>query len=114
MPFVLSQKSSYTWPVKYEYPKDGGRFEPVEFNAEFKRLPQSRLDEIHKAAKNGTLEDISLIEEVLLGWSAIKTTSGDEFECNDANRSILLDLPGMRAAIVNAFAISITGAPRKN
>lgn len=112
--FVLSQKTTYTWPVKYEYAKDDGRFEKTEFSAEFRRLPQSRLDEIHKQARDGTLEDESLIDSVLIGWSGIKTADGDEFTVNEGNRAILLDLPGMRAAIINAYAASIAGAPRKN
>lgn len=114
MAFVMSQKASYTWPVKYEYPKDDGRFEKVEFTAEFKRLPQSRLDEIHKCVLDGTLDDGTIIEEVLVGWSGIKTSTGEDFLSNDANRVILMDLTGMRAAIVTAYAASIHGAPRKN
>lgn len=112
--FILSQKTSYTWPVKYEYAKDDGRFEKTEFTVEFKRMPQSKLDEFHKQAKDGSLDDEALLDTVLISWSGIKTAGGDEFTVNEGNRSILLDLPGMRAAIVGAFAASIMGAPRKN
>lgn len=114
MAFVISNKSSYTWPVKYESPGNDGRYEKSEFLAEFKRLPQSKLDELHEAAKSGTLKDEDVLSDVLLGWSGIKTSTGDSFEYNEANRVVLLELPGMRSAIINAFTGSITGAARKN
>lgn len=112
--FVLSQKDHYTWPVKYEFPTDKGRYEKVEFIAEFKRLPQQRLDEFAKMAKEDRLDDIALIDEVLTGWSGIKTADGQEFEYSEQNRTTLLELAGMRAAIVFSFIGSIGGAPRKN
>lgn len=114
MPFVLSNKQSYLWPVKYEAPRDGGKTDTFEFQAEFKRLPQSRLDEIRKKADARELTDDDLVAEILVDWKGIKTSEGDDFVCNDVNRRILLDEPGMRGAIVIAFFDSLRGAPRKN
>jgi hypothetical protein len=114
MAFILSQKNSYTWPVKYEAAKDDGKMEKSEFLAEFKRLPQSRLDDYHARAKKFEVDDTEFLAEVLLGWSGIKTVEGEEVAFNDLNKRILLDLPGMRAAIVNAYFGSVLGAGRKN
>jgi hypothetical protein len=114
MAFILSQKSSYTWPVKYGTPKDAGKIEKSEFMAEFKRLPQSRLDAIQKQALDNAVDDDQFIGEILIGWSGIKTPEGEEVLFNEATRSVVLDLAGMRAAIVQAFFDSIAGAARKN
>lgn len=114
MAFILSQKASYTWPVKYDAPRDGGKYDRHEFMAEFKRLPQSRLDEIQKQAKDNAVNDGEFLDEILLGWSGIKDEQGEDVPFNEAARRIVLDLPGMRAAIVLAFFGSLEGAPRKN
>ena len=114
MAFILSQKSSYTWPVKYVTPKDDGKYEKSEFLAEFKRLPQSRLDEIQKQARDQKVDDDEFIHEVLVGWSGIKTPEGEEVPFNEANRRVVFALTGMRSMILRAFFESIEGAFRKN
>ena len=43
MAFVLKQSDSYTWPVTFDIPVDGGRHERQTFDGEFKRLPQSKI-----------------------------------------------------------------------
>lgn len=114
MAFVLSQSPHYEWPVEYRTPIDGGKYKPAEFTAEFKRLSQSRLDDIFKGATEDEVDDDAVIDEVLVGWSGIKDQEGNEFECNEANRRILMDLPGMRATLLRAYFGSIEGAARKN
>lgn len=114
MAFVLSQTPHYEWPVEYRTPIDGGKYKPSAFVAEFKRLPQSRLDEIFKGATEDEVDDDAVLDEVLMGWSDIKDQEGNEFECTDANRRILLDLPGMRSTLLRAYFGSIEGAARKN
>ncbi|MCR4300619.1 MAG: phage tail assembly chaperone, partial [Sulfuricaulis sp.] len=107
--------TSYTWPVKYNLPKDGGKYEKVEFMGEFRRLSQSRLDELMRLARDGQIEDSGFVDEILLGWSGIKTGTGEEFEYSGANQRILLDLfPGLRGAIVLAYQESLMGVLRKN
>ena len=112
--FKLSDKTSYTWPVKYRVP-DGGKYADVEFTAEFKRLTSSRLEQLARDAGEGKVNDDTFIAEVLLGWSGIKTAAGEEFEYSAGNRDLLLDtFPGLRYAVVTAFQESIAGAVRKN
>jgi hypothetical protein len=112
--FKLSEKTSYTWPVKYRLP-DGGKYDNVEFVAEFKRLSQSRLEELAGQARDGKIKDEAFVEEILLGWSGIKTAAGEEFEYSAGNRDLLLDtFPGLRYAVVTAFQESIQGSVRKN
>lgn len=114
MPFVLSQKQSYTWPVKYRAPRGDGKTDEFEFTAEFRRVSQSRFVEMLQQIEAKNLTDNDLIDEVLIDWNGIKGTDGQDFTYNDTNKQILLDLLGMPAAIVGAFFDSLRGAPRKN
>jgi hypothetical protein len=68
-------------------PADGGKREKATFSAVFKRLSQSRINEIQtevqrrvKAAEagedvRGSISDVSLADEILLGWEDV--TDGD-------------------------------------
>ena len=60
MAFVLKQSATYTWPITVIIPMDGGRRDKHTFDGEFRRLPQSRINEIIKlarAAERGRLND---------------------------------------------------------
>lgn len=115
MTFVLSQKESFTWPVTYRMPKDGGKYDKQEFTVEFKRLPESRIREIKEQADRSEIEDDALIAEILLGWSGIRTAEGEEFPYNETNKRVLFDLfPGVRAAIILTWFAALGGAVRKN
>ncbi len=112
--FVLSQKETYPWPVVYEAAGAAGRFEKSQFTAEFRRLSQSRLKELHDQGATGRIDDEQFCEEVLVGWSGIKDAQGEDFPDTPVNRRLLFDLAGMTAAIVRAYLDSVPGAPRKN
>ena len=80
MSFVLKQSDTYTWPIQLILPVDGGRREKHTFDGEFKRLPQSRINEIIKQARkmesvvtdeDDFLEDQAAAKEVLVGWSGV-------------------------------------------
>ena len=44
MGFAIKQTASYFWPVVVELPADVGRFEKHTFDAEFRRLNQTRIE----------------------------------------------------------------------
>ena len=111
--FVISQSSSYWWPVKVEVPTDGGKWSTQTFDAEFKRLPQSRIDEIRGGASDD-MKDGDLAREVVVGWRGINDADGNEVPFSDAMLAKLLDVPTVGAFIVRAYIDSLTGAKRKN
>jgi hypothetical protein len=51
--FILSQSSSYKWPVSVDFPVDGGKYEKQTFDAEFKRMSQPQIEETHRAVRSG-------------------------------------------------------------
>jgi len=110
MAFVLKQSDSYRWPVSFKLPTDGGKHEKQSFEAEFKRLPQSRIMEIQtqaqrliKAAEDGEqmegISDLSVADEVLVGWSGIVDEDGEEVPFSKANKAVLLEVPMLAASV---------------
>lgn len=111
--FVLSQSSSYTWPVTVEFPVSGGKYDKQTFDAEFKRLPQSAIKELTDRAAKGELNDSDFVKEILVGWKGI-TDGKDEVPFSSQALEQLLEIPLVAAAIAQAFFGSVAGARRKN
>ena len=123
MAFVLSQSDSYTWPVTLVIPVDGGRREKHPFDAEFKRLSQTRINEIVRQAKESSgeiakdpamLEDQTACAEILIGWSNVVDDKGDDVPFSIKALDQLLELPTIAAQIIRAWSESLEVAKRKN
>ena len=126
MAFVLNQSQSYSWPVSIQLPADGGKREKSSFDALFKRLPQSRINEIQqlvqqriKSAERGDeldngVTDQSIAAEILVGWSGILDADGDDVPYSEAVKAQLLDVPMMAGALIEAYFTSLVELKRKN
>ncbi len=126
MAFVLSQSQSYSWPVVLRLPADGGKREKSTFDAVFKRLPQSRINEIQqlvqqrlKAAEHNEdldngVTDQSIADELLVGWSGVVDADGDEVPFTEAAKTQLLDVPMVAGALIGAYFESLVEQKRKN
>lgn len=119
MAFVLKQSDTYTWPVSFDIPVDGGRHERQTFDGEFKRLPQSRVGPL--VAELQQLEDLreldritELAKEVLVGWSGVTGDDGKEIPFSEKAVGQLLEVPLLAVSIIKAYMDSIKGAKRKN
>lgn len=111
--FKIVQNPTYSWPVTVELPTDGGKTEKATFDAEFKRLTQTRVDEIKKAVERGEMTDADLAREALVGWSGVVDGDG-QVPYSEKARDQLLDIPMVSTAIVMALLGSLNGAKRKN
>lgn len=126
MAFVLKQSDSYTWPVSIKLPANGGKRERQTFDAEFKRLPQSRINEIQRevqlrvsAAERGEdngegISDQSIADEILVGWDGIVDGDGEPVPFSNAVKAQLLDVPMMAGSLVAAYFESLVEQKRKN
>lgn len=121
--FVLKQSDSYSWPITLVLPVDGGRREKHTFDGEFRRLPQSRINEIIRLARamergrveeGEELQDQDAAREVLAGWSGVVDDDGKEIKFGDAALTQLLEIPTVAAQIVRAWFDSLEVAKRKN
>ncbi len=122
MAFVLKQTASYTWPVPLLIPVDGGRREKHSFDAEFKRLPQSRINEIIKLARalelgrgdDESLDDKTAAREVLIGWTGITDDAGKEVPFSESALAELLEIPTIAGQIIRAWFNSMEVAKKGN
>ncbi len=122
MSFVLKQTASYTWPVPLLIPVDGGRREKYSFDAEFKRLPQSRINEIIKLARalevgradDEMLDDKTAAREILIGWSGITDDNGKDVPFSESALDQLLEIPTVAGQIIRAWFNSMDVAKRGN
>ena len=126
MAFVLKQSDTYSWPVSFDVPADGGRFIKQTFDAEFKRPTQARIVEIQEAVMkrlraiqndedtDGLITDLEIADEILVGWSGIDDGEGAEVPYSQKAKEQVLNVPAVSASIVEAFFDSLKGAKRKN
>jgi hypothetical protein len=119
MSFVLKQSDTYSWPVTFDVPVDGGRHERQTFDGEFKRLPQSKIGPM--VAELGRLEDLGELDriteiaaDVLVGWSGVSDDNGKEIPFSQKALEQLLEVPFLAVAVLKAYMDSIKGAKRKN
>jgi len=123
MAFVLKQSATYTWPITLILPVDGGRREKHTFDGEFKRLPQTRINEIVRQARamergrlneDEGLEDQDAAIELLAGWSNVVDYDGNEIPFSAKALDQLLEIPTVAGQIVRAWFESLEVAKRKN
>jgi hypothetical protein len=111
--FVVTQSSSYKWSVKVKTPIDGSRFNEQTFDALFKRIPQSRVDEMRSSVNDNEAWSKDIAKEVMVGWDGVQDANGDLPFSEDALRTVL-EIPGVAACIAISFFDSINGISRKN
>ena len=124
MAFKLQQSATYVWPVKIVLPIDGGKRETHTFDATFRRLPQSRINEIIKQARlqergrveddDQVLEDQGAAREIMTGWSGVHDDDNVEIPFSEGAVSQLLEIPTVAGQIVKAWFGSLAEAKRKN
>lgn len=109
--FVLKKEASYYWPVKITSPSGDGKREVSSFDAEFKRLSQSRLTELLKD-ENAT--DVGFAKEVVVGWRGVKDEDGNDIVFSQAALDQALEFTGFASAISTAYLDSVSQVKRKN
>ncbi len=139
--FVLTEKPSFTAPISFHIPADGGKTQKVDFSVSFRFLPadevkelfrrldaqklltaarQKRLDAdpegaLHTDQEADEITDREIIERVLIGF-------GDDLKGEDRkplpftpdNLDRLLRVHGAQQAIVESFFKHHFQAPEKN
>ena len=114
MAFVLKQSDTYSWPITFDLPVDGGRHQRQSFDGEFMRLPQSRIREIGQLIESGDITDAAIASEVLVGWSGVTDDQGEDIPFSKKTLEQILDVPMLATSVVTAYFGSLQGAKRKN
>lgn len=121
MAFKLSVSPTYTWPVKLVLPEDGGHRSVHTFDAQFRRLSQSRIDEIRALVRDmerGRIDDDysdqDAAREVLAGWDGITDDNDKAIPFSESALKTVLEIPTVAGQIVKAWFESLQEAKRKN
>lgn len=123
MAFVLTQSATYKWPVKITLPIDGGKREVHTFDAEFRRLPQTRINELIQQIRlqergrtepDDLIQDTDAAREIVCGWSGVVDDDGKTIPFSEATLDQLLDIPTVAGQIVKAWFGSLEEAKKKN
>jgi len=114
MAFVLDQDESYLWPCRFEVPISGGKYKLMTFDAEFKNVSQSRLEELMNLQSKGLKTDTDIAKEMIIGWSGIVDGKGEEIPYTEKSKKVLLNIAGMGSQIVQIFISSRSKAKAKN
>lgn len=104
--FKLEKKSTFTWPVTVNVPKDGGTFASHQFTAEFKLQEQSKVDALLLRFQQN---DEDILKELLVGWLGVQDSDGDELDYTEENKAKLLDIPYVRSALLKAYFEAASG-----
>ncbi len=123
--FILKKEATFTHPIVFFTPADGGTQNKETFDAVFKIIPQSRINEIGIQAQKKQKEldqgifdgekisDYMIAEEVLVGWDGI--TDGDkEVPYTPATKKQLLDIPLLANTLVTEYLNVVAQQKTKN
>ncbi len=130
--FVINNEATYPWVVYVYVPNEkGGSKLKVKFKATFKHLSSDRRVEILEEfrqqlesrkdqnspqdddqvdnAKSAVNFEALMLKEVVVGFSGIKTPSGEDFVFSEENLDTLLNNAWARDAMTHAFLNSLKG-----
>lgn len=125
MAFILEQSPTFKWPIVIREVQDGGRIRTHQFDAIYRRLPQSRMEAVQlqyqamKAAvsRNEPLDEIptrAIADEILEGWEGITNPDGSPVEVTPDTRRQLLEVASVADALVVTFFEAHEKARAKN
>lgn len=108
MAFKLAQRKTFTQTVKVHMPNDKGTFDTHDFKATFSLPNLAELDELR------AMPQPEVMRKVLLGYSDLKTESGEDVDFNEDNVAALLSIPQALSGLTEAFWGGLFKAREKN
>lgn len=125
MAFILEQSPTFKWPIVIREVQDGGRVRTHQFDAIYRRLPQSRMEAVQlqyqamKAAvtRNEPLDEIptrAIADEILDGWEGITEVDGTPVPVTAETRRQLLEVALVADVLVTTYFEAHEKARAKN
>lgn len=123
--FILKKEATFTHPIKFFTPADGGTQKEETFDAVFKIIPQSRINEIGLQAQikqkelndgiyDGTeISDLLIADEILVGWDGI-TDGNEPVPFTKATKKQVLDIAGLANLLVTKYFEEVSKQKVKN
>lgn len=114
MAFILEQSPTFRWPITIREVQDGGRVRTHQFDAIYRRLPQSRMEAVQlqyqamkaAASRDQPIEEIptrAIADEILEGWEGITNPDGSPVEVSPQTKAQLLEVATVADALVTTF-----------
>ena len=123
--FILKKEATFTHPIVFYTPDDGGTQKKESFDAIFKIIPQSRINEIRESADKKQKEldqgitdgenisDVLIADEILIGWDGI-SDGENSIPYTKATKKQILDVPMLANTLVDVYFKEITKQKTKN
>ena len=123
--FILKKEATFTHPIVFYTPGDGGTQKEETFDAVFKIIPQSRINEIGLQAQqkkkelddgiiDGTdISDLLIADEILAGCDGI-TDCNDPVPFTKATKKQVLDIAGLANLLVTEYLEVVAQQKTKN
>tara|TARA_R100001015_G_C4625216_1_gene183670 strand:+ start:158 stop:532 length:375 start_codon:yes stop_codon:yes gene_type:complete len=123
--FILKKEATFTHPIVFTTPADGGTQKEETFDAKFKIIPQSRINEIALQAQkkqkelndgiyDGTeISDFMIADEILVGWDGI-TDGSEPVPFTKATKKQVLDIAGLANLLVTKYFEEVSKQKVKN
>ena len=124
--FILKKEATFTHPIVFYTPSDGGTQKEETFDAIFKIISQSRINEIGIQAQKKQKEldegifdgvkisDYMIADEILVGWDGITDTEKNPIPFTKATKKQLLDIAGLANILVEKYFNEVTKQKTKN
>src|SRR5579872_2897670 len=108
MPFVVTKKETFWWPIKIKLLSDDAYVEG-EFRGLFKNLSQSQFIEI---MNDPNRNDFETAKAVLVGWGDLKLPDGSEIPFSEEKLGEYNDIMGFTPSVLRAYLEAVNGAAR--
>tara|TARA_R100001510_G_scaffold4518_1_gene3566 strand:+ start:254 stop:631 length:378 start_codon:yes stop_codon:yes gene_type:complete len=124
--FILKKEATFTHPIVFYTPSDGGTQKEETFDAVFKIIPQSRINEIGIQAQKKQKEldegifdgvkisDYMIADEILVGWDGVTDSEKNPIPFTKATKKQLLDIAGLANILVEKYFNEVTKQKTKN
>lgn len=107
--FKLAVSKTFTIPVNFKIPADGGTYQSNSFIVEFKRLTVTEMKDLPKEGS-----DAEMCRRVVVGWNEIADENGNAIPFSSDALDKLLEIVGVAPAILRTFFESVTALQEKN
>lgn len=126
MGLLLKRNPTFTWPISYQERTDGGRYRQHNFTAEYRRLPQSELEEIQLSyqrlkvavSRDEPVDSIptrEICNRIWVGWSDIFEEDGTtQIPYSEELKRELMEIEGLADVLVETYIESAAKAKAKN
>ncbi|MBF0261092.1 MAG: hypothetical protein HQL97_04510 [Magnetococcales bacterium] len=105
--FTITKNRSFTWPIRVLSPESGERREIGEFNAYFRLLDLAETNAL------GAQGDTAFLSAILVGWDGVVQEDGLAYPYTPEHLATLIDFIPVRAALLNAYHVAISGGARE-